>query len=72
MSAPAYRKLTTISPAVDLDPSAPGTFIRYSFPVEGTFNIICGLAMIIMPYRISSYLVIEPSEINNAAASPLQ
>lgn len=60
MSGP-YRTLTASSPAVEMDPVAPGTFIQKAFFLEGCLNIIGGVPMILIPGIILPYLTSKPT-----------
>jgi hypothetical protein len=68
----AYRTLTTSSPAVEIDPSAPGTFARYAYPIEGSLNIFGATAMLLYPSSLLSCLVASPSYNTPAAGALLQ
>jgi hypothetical protein len=69
VSTSAYKTLTTFSQAIELDLSAPSTFIQYTFVIEGAFNTLPVIVMISMLSRILSFIVAKPSETIHAAAS---
>jgi hypothetical protein len=56
VSTSAYKTLTTFSQAIELDLSAPSTFIQYTFVIEGAFNTLPVIVMISMLSRILSFI----------------
>jgi hypothetical protein len=67
-----YRTMTAVSQPVQVDPSAPGTVIRYLMAFEGTMNILAGIPILLAPAAVLSYLVEAPSEISELSKSLTQ
>lgn len=68
----SYIQPSTSSHAVHLDPSAPGTVIRYAMAIEAGFNILGAAGLILAPRDTLSYLVPYSSQITPVAASLTQ
>lgn len=61
------------SPIVEMDPTAPGTFIRRAMFIEGCLNIFGGVSMLMMPSTILSWMVSSPKgEITPTATALIQ
>lgn len=72
MSANKYVMLSTSSPSVQVDPAAPGTFIRYAMAIEGSLNILGGISMLAMPAKLLGYMTTSPLEVTDSAVSLIQ
>lgn len=57
---PQYTFPTTTSHSVALDPSAPGTIMRYALATEATSNVLGAIPMIFLPRTL--LLFVSPSQ----------
>ena len=63
----------TGSPLARLDPSHPGTVIRYAFAIEAIANIIGGTCMLLYPASLLSLAVANPVlDVNRTSTALLQ
>jgi len=60
------------SSAVEIDPTSPGTVIRYAMAFEAGLNIFGATIMLTYPSQILSYMVNKPSANTAASAQLLQ
>jgi len=67
-----YTQPTTSSTPVTIDPSAPGTIIRYAFALESAFNVLGAAGMLLTPRSILTFLASSPSQITPLAVSLTQ
>ncbi|KAH8886657.1 hypothetical protein GQ53DRAFT_341780 [Thozetella sp. PMI_491] len=58
--------------AIELDPSAPGTIVRWALIIESIGNIPFAVACLAYPREFMEYFVVNPSEITPASLSFLQ
>ncbi len=69
---PKHIQPTLASAAIDLDPTAPGTVMRYALGIEATINLIGTSGMLFFPSHFLSLLVSKPSEITATAQTLTQ
>lgn len=69
---PNTQSTTTSSTPVTIDPSAPGTIIRYAFALESAFNVLGAAGMLLTPHPILAFLAPSPSQITPLAVSLTQ
>ncbi|TKA78062.1 hypothetical protein B0A49_03518 [Cryomyces minteri] len=67
-----YIQPTLASVPVEIDPSAPGTVIRYALAIEAAANIFGGTAMVFFPSQVLSLMVTKTSFINPTTESLVQ
>jgi hypothetical protein len=69
MPSSNYISQANPSPAVEVDPTAPGTFIRYAMAIEGTLNILAGVPMLFYPSIFLSLMAKSPAVYTSVSPS---
>jgi hypothetical protein len=69
---PQFTSLLSSSSSVQVDPKAPGTFIRYAMAMEGGLNILGGLSMLLKPEVLLGLMVSKPSHVTDISSSMMQ
>lgn len=71
-SASIYQAAGGGNQAIELDPSAPGTIIRWAIILEGILNIPFAVACLLYPRTFLSKFFVNSSDATPAAASLIQ
>lgn len=72
MSSNKYITLSSSSSTVEMDPTTPGTFIRYAMAIEGALNILGALPMLLIPATLLHHITTSPLEVIDTSVALLQ